>query len=222
MEPLRPIFWGQGMFLQPQHFQQQDCYHEARLRRYLHWLAPFAWGLKSLVIREAALQNFVCDIERCELVTWDGTLLCFQGDNGPSNATLRPRSFEDVLDTGGRPLGVYLGLKRLQWEALNLSEPEGHTPRGEGLRRFRLQEVEVSDFLAAEGQRRAVHYLLYELRLLFDSDAAVQTHDYELIKIAELQRATEGQGAILSKRYIPPCLSIFASPVLAGLLREIR
>jgi hypothetical protein len=64
MEPLRPIFWGQGMFLQPQHFQQQDCYHEARLRRYVHWLAPFAWGIKSLAIREAALQNFVCDIER--------------------------------------------------------------------------------------------------------------------------------------------------------------
>jgi hypothetical protein len=53
-----------AMFLPPQHFQQQDCYHEARLRRYLHWLAPFAWGIKSLVIRESALQSFVCDIER--------------------------------------------------------------------------------------------------------------------------------------------------------------
>jgi len=116
MEPLRPIFWGQGMFLQPQHFQQQDCYHEARWHHYLYWLAPFAWGIKSLVIREAAMQNFVCDIERCELVTWDGTLVCFQGDAGPSNVTLRPRSFEDVLDAGGRPLGVYLGVKRLQWD----------------------------------------------------------------------------------------------------------
>jgi type VI secretion system protein ImpJ len=222
MEPLRPIFWGQGMFLQPQHFQQQDGYHEARVRRYLHWLAPFAWGVKSLVIREAALQNFMCDIERCELVTWDGTLVCFQGDVGPSNATLRPRSFEDALDAGGRPLGVYLGLKRLQWEERNLSEPEGHLPRGEGARRFRLQAAEVPDLLAAEGQRCAVHYLLYELRLLFDSDAAVQTHDYELIKIAELLRAAEGQGAVLSKRYIPPCLSIYASPVLTGLLRELR
>jgi type VI secretion system protein ImpJ len=27
---------------------------------------------------------------------------------------------------------------------------------------------------------------------------------------------------VLSKRYIPPCLSIYASPVLSGLLREIR
>jgi type VI secretion system protein ImpJ len=179
-------------------------------------------GHQGPVIREAALPNYVCDIERCALGTWEGTLVCFQGNTFPSNATLRPRSFEDALDAGGRPLGVYLGLKRLQWEEMNLSEPDGQTPRGEGTRRFRLQAAEVPDLLATEDQRCPVHYLLYELRLLFDSDAAVQTHDYELIKIAELLRATEGQGAILSKRYIPPCLSLYASPVLAGLLREIR
>jgi predicted component of type VI protein secretion system len=57
MEPLSPMFWGPGMFLQPQHFQQQDRYHEARLRRYVHWLTPFGWGVKSLVINETALQH---------------------------------------------------------------------------------------------------------------------------------------------------------------------
>ena len=36
MELLRPFFGGQGRFLQPQHFQRQDGYHEARVRRYLH------------------------------------------------------------------------------------------------------------------------------------------------------------------------------------------
>jgi type VI secretion system protein ImpJ len=188
----------------------------------MHWISPFYWGLKSLLIRETALQNFVCEIERCELVTWDGTLVCFQGETLPSNATLRPRSFEDALDAGGRPLGVYLGLKRLQWEERNLYEPDGHTPRGDKSRRFSLQESEVPDLLAVDGQGCTVHYLMYELQLFFESDAAVHTHDYELIKVAELLRATEGQGAVLSKRYIPPCLSIYTSPVLAGLLREIR
>ena len=47
MEPLHPIFWGQGMFLQPQHFQQQDRYHEARVRRSLHWLAPLRGASNS-------------------------------------------------------------------------------------------------------------------------------------------------------------------------------
>ncbi len=54
-------FSATGMFLQPQHFQQQDCYHEALLRRYLPWLAPFAWGIKSLVI---------CEVRAAELHVW--------------------------------------------------------------------------------------------------------------------------------------------------------
>ena len=44
MERLRPVFWGQGMFLQPEHFQQQDQYHEARLTQYVQMMSPFAWG----------------------------------------------------------------------------------------------------------------------------------------------------------------------------------
>jgi type VI secretion system protein ImpJ len=105
MDQLRPIFWGQGMFLQPQHFQQQDGYHEARLRCYLHWLLPFCWGVKTLAINETALRNFMFEIEPCELVTWGGTLVRFQGDALPSNARIAPRSVEQALDPGGGPLG---------------------------------------------------------------------------------------------------------------------
>src|SRR5437899_819290 len=121
MEPLRPIFWGQGMFLQPQHFQQQDCYHAARLRRYFHWLSPFSWGVKSLAINEAELQNFVFEVDRCEMITREGTIVRFQGETLPSNAIISSRSFEGALEPGGRPLGVYLGLKCLQMEENNLS-----------------------------------------------------------------------------------------------------
>ena len=93
MDQLRPIFWGQGMFLQPQHFQQQDGYHEARLRCYLHWLSPFCWGVKTLTVNETALRNFMFEVEQCELVSWEGTLVRFQGDALPSNANILPRSF---------------------------------------------------------------------------------------------------------------------------------
>ena len=223
MEPLRPIFWGQGMFLQPQHFQQQDCYHGARLRRYLHWLYPFCWGVRSLSINETALRNFMFEIEQCELVTWDGTIVRFQGEALPSNARIVPRSFEGALDPGGRPLNVYLGLKRLQWEEENIysrSELADNATGVEKHRRFSLQEAETPDLFARDGQHTSLQYLLHEVRLFFEQDAAVHSQDYELVKIAELLR--EGQGAVLSKRYIPPSLSVYSSPVLAGMLKEIR
>jgi type VI secretion system protein ImpJ len=222
MESLRPIFWGQGMFLQPQHFQQQDCYHEARLRQYLHMLDPFWWGIKSLAINESALRNFVLEVEQCELVTWEGTIIHFQGGSLPSNARLAPRGFEALLDPRGSPLGVYLGLKRLQWEEGNLearAEPEGST---DSPRRFRLREAVTPDLYTGDGQSCALHYLIHEVRLLFDGDAVLNNQEYELIKIAELLRATEGQGAVFSRRYIPPVLAIHASPLLEGMLKEIR
>jgi type VI secretion system protein ImpJ len=200
-------------------------YHEARLRGYLHWLYPFCWGVKSLVINEPALRNFTFEIEQCELVTWDGTIVRFQGETLPSNARVVPRSFEQALEPGGRPLGVFLGLKRRQWEEDNVylhREPGRNEVAGEKQRRYSLQELETPDLLAENGQNSPLQYLMHEVRLLFDQDAAVRSEDYELVKIAEVLRAAEAQGAVLSKRYIPPSLSVHTSPVLAGMLKEIR
>lgn len=77
--------------------------------------------MKTLAINETALRNFVFEIEPCELVTWGGTLVRFQGDALPSNARISPRSVEQALDPGGGHVGVYLGVKRLQREEANAS-----------------------------------------------------------------------------------------------------
>jgi type VI secretion system protein ImpJ len=213
------------MFLQPQHFQQQDGYHEARLRHYLHLLHPFCWGVKSLVVNESALRNFMFEIEQCELVTWDGALIRFQADPLPSNASIVPRPFEASLPAEGRPLAVYLGLKRLRWEENNVDARAGSRLDGVGAetyQRYSIQEIDTPDPFTADGQSCKLQYLMHEMRLFFGEDATVRSADYELLKIGELLRATEGQGAILSRRYIPPCLVMSASPVLEGMLKEVR
>jgi type VI secretion system protein ImpJ len=227
MEPLRPIFWGQGMFLQPQHFQQQDIYHEARLRRSLQLLYPFCWGIHTLAINETALQSFVFEVEQCEWVSREGTILRFQAESTPSNARIVPRSFEADLHTDGSPLGVYLGLKRLQWEEQNVDSGQA-SERVNGAsapRRYSMQELLTPDLmaLAADDDRScSLHYLMHDVRILFDGDPALQNQGYERIKIAELLSAPDGRGAMLSKRYIPPALGLQASAVLEGLIKEIR
>src|SRR5262245_4819195 len=195
MEPHRPIFWGQGMFLQPQHFQQQDCYHEARLRRYMHLLQPFCWGVRSLSINETALRNFMLEVERCELVTLEGTIVRFQSGSLPSNTRIVPRSCEAALASGDRPRGVYLGLKRLQWEENNLDtgdEPLSRRADTKPPRRFSVEAEDTSDLFAEDGQGSTLKYLVHEVRILFE-DEAVQAQDYELIKIADLLHAAEGR-----------------------------
>lgn len=222
MDQLRPIFWGQGMFLQPQHFQQQDCYHDARLRYALQLLSPFCWGVQALSINETALRNFLVEVERCELVTSEGTTVRFQGASLPSNARIMPRSCEGALVPDEKPLGVYLGVKRLQGEETNVYEGmDGRAAAPGPPRRFSLQEVMTPDLFTADVQGCALQYLIHEVRILFEDEVA-SAQDYELVKIAELLRTAEGQGVVLSKRYIPPSLTVHASGVLESMVREIR
>jgi len=227
MEPLRPVFWGQGMFLEPQHFQQQDWYHETRLRRYFQLLVPFSWGVTSLTINEGTLQNFIVQIEQCEVITWDGTILRFRGEGVQSNAKIEPRSFEHELDPGGRPLAVYLGLRRLQLEESNLPATSAPATRARtetkdgGHKRFLLEAGDTPDLCGTPDQIAPLSYLLHDVQILFDVPAA-RSQDYELVKIAEVLRAADGKGGILSKQYIPPSVTVRSSPVLESLVKEIR
>jgi len=223
MEPLRPLFWGQGLLLQPQHFQQQDEYHDARLHNLLRVFAPFCWGVNSLRINETALQNFVFDVEGCEVVTFDGSLLRFGPDFQPGTARLAPRSFEHDFDPSGKPLSVYLGVRRLQFGESNVGSRngEGNASAAGVHRRYVLEESEIPDLSVGNDHTCQVQYLVHDAQILFDV-AAERAQDYELVKIAELIRAADGKGGSLSRQYIPPCISVKSSPVLEGILRELR
>jgi type VI secretion system protein ImpJ len=180
--------------------------------------------VKSLVINDAALQNFRLEIDQCELLTWEGTILRFQGASMPSNAHILPRAFEEAMDPGGRPLQVYLGLKRVQPDGPNVvsmdTSAAGPTA-GVKRRRYTLQESATPDLSAADGQGYALQYLQHDVQILFGDEVA-PAEECELVKIGVLERTAGGRGAVLSKRYIPPCVSVQASPVLEGMLKEVR
>jgi type VI secretion system protein ImpJ len=223
MERLRPLFWGQGLLLQPQHFQQQDDYHDARLHNLFRIFSPFCWGVNSLRLNEAALQNFVFEVEGCEIVTFDGTLLRFGAEFQPSTARLAPRSFEHDFDPSGRPLSVYIGVRRLQYGERNVGSlnEDGNGSAAGIHQRYMLEESEVADLAAGNDHTCQVQYLIYDPQILFDV-AAERSQDYELVKIAELTRSAEGKGGVLSRQYIPPSIAVRSSQVLDGILRELR
>src|SRR6516225_4122704 len=42
------VVWGEGLFLQPQHLQQQERYIERLVRGSTSGMRPFPWGLTQL------------------------------------------------------------------------------------------------------------------------------------------------------------------------------
>ena len=55
MNVQRPIFWNQGILLQPQHFQLLDRTCQGLLAPYQKYQEPHFWGVGSLALSKSAL-----------------------------------------------------------------------------------------------------------------------------------------------------------------------
>jgi type VI secretion system protein ImpJ len=72
MQPPSKVLWGEGLFLRPQHFQQQDRYHEARLAETAAALHPYCWGVRRLEIGADALKADLLRVTQLSVVFADG------------------------------------------------------------------------------------------------------------------------------------------------------
>jgi type VI secretion system protein ImpJ len=95
-DSIRPIFWQQGIFLQPQYFQWQDLHNQYRFHPFQNYLHPYFWGLGGLRIQEESLKNKMLEILEMQILFRDGTWVVF-----PGTGTVQPRSFKERLDRNG-------------------------------------------------------------------------------------------------------------------------
>lgn len=205
----RPVYWHEGVFLRPQHFQQQDDFHDAKLWALACAGRPYPWGVRSLAVAEPALKSQVFEIASGEFLFPDGALVRL-----PGNGRLKARSLEGLWDASGKPLSVYVGLHKLSPEGVNVTEEEGGE-REE--RRYAASNGDTSTRdLYARGEGQPILYLEYRLRLFVEDEAAEAT-DYHLLKIAEVQRF--GNDVRLVPGWVPPLVQVGAS---AHLMRELR
>lgn len=74
------VVWGEGLFLQPQHFQQQDRYIERLVRSSTAGLAPFTYGLTKLEIDTDLLALGKFALRSAAGILPDGTPFTIPGD----------------------------------------------------------------------------------------------------------------------------------------------
>jgi len=212
----RPLYWHEGLFLRPQHLQQQDSFHEGRLHSFISSASPFFWGVKSVSIDQAALQNQVFGLESCEIYFQDGAVVKF-----PGNASFSSRSFSSNWDASGAPLSIYLGVKRLSPAGVNAAQADGDSTKSAKAvddYRFSVSEGDGPTMdLFVRGPGEPVLYLEYNLRIFF-GDEVEEASDCNVLKIAEVQRF--GGETRLTESYVPPLASLDASPFLSRLLKD--
>jgi len=67
------VIWSEGLFLQPQHFQQQDRYFERYIETRCHPLVPYSWGFTEIEFERDFLKIGKVGLRRLTGVFPDGT-----------------------------------------------------------------------------------------------------------------------------------------------------
>lgn len=209
MDRHQKVLWTEGMFLGPQHLQQADRYHEDQLRRAVNVLRPLSWGLTALHVNADALGNGEFVLSRCAGVLPDGLAVDVPDFDGAPPS----RPIEGVFDPKKSTLSVYLAAPRDR-QGSPLASREG-TSDGRPTR-FRARTASTSDDNAG-GAEREVTLAARNLRVLFEGEPL---EDCSTLKIAEIGRTATGKYQLV-EGYVPPSLSVAASPALTTILRRI-
>lgn len=206
------ILWGEGLFLRPQHFQQQDAYHEWRLAQMARLLHPYAWGVRHIKIDPDALQTGLLRVLELQVVFPDGELF-----NAPTEDELPPPVSLTALTEAGQQSSTetifHLALAPLRGHGTNMAATREEADTATRYYRSPIQAADAyTDAVPAE-----VVVLRKSARLLSDSEPRGHLVSLPLLRL----KKTSTGGHELDGRFMPPCLNIQASPALFLHLRRL-
>jgi len=200
------VAWSQGMFVQPQHFQQHTRYFEDLIRARCKGMTPYDWGIHHLKFDNELLTQGKFAIESCAGRFDDGTpFVIDEVEHGPSVL--------DIPEVQGRTVYLALPLRRTGMNEIDTSNSK------EGLSRFISKEIDVRDSIDNANNEAPVQIAYLNLRVALDTE---NLGDYTIIPIAKIiERQPDGK-ILLDENYVPPCLSCKSVPRINRYVEELQ
>lgn len=215
MEPVLPVFWYQGLFLQPHHFQTQERFFQSLLQPFQSLVLPWFWGGVGVRIHESGLMTEAVDVESGQFLFQDGAFVAL-----PDNATLVPRSFKTDWTSWEKPLKVYVGLRKWNISAENVTVTEQPGDVSTVSTRFScpMEPREVKD-LHHGGPPASLRLMKYALKIFWDTEIP-SLGDYNLIPIAVLTR--DRKEVRLAQHFTHPTPVMGGSDALLRVMKTVR
>ena len=211
----KPLFWHQGLFLQPQHFQMEGLHTRSLLSPFYEFANPHFWGVGEVSIQKAALGDWTFSLHSGQFIFPDMTHVQF-----PGNALLQPRSFEKDWTKGGSPLKILIGLRKWNPNGKNTTVVPALDDISKVTTRYATTaDVEEVADLHQDGPTAPVKQMWYVLKIFWESEID-SLGDYSLIPLSELVRT--GDETAPSKSFIPPSLTLSSTDILEKYIKEIR
>ena len=198
------IAWSEGLFLRPQHFQQQERFFDYSRQQQLLMQFPHCWGLRQIVIDQQSLKFGQFALSELEAILPDGTVLQL-----PHVESL-PAAIQ--IDKSCRDQVVYLCLAIDKTRSQNISSPDSMN-----ISRFGYAEHSVADVSLAQDAIETIQ--LAKLKLLFKL-ASEDRGGFICLPVAQIRDVSEQGEVRLVKRFIPPLLDIQQDTELTVFVNE--
>lgn len=220
MYPTHPVLWTEGLFLRPQHFQQQDRHHDWQRQQRFTALSPWLWGWRRLSLDPTALQFGRIALSDAQGVMPDGLAFDLQSGDLTPPALALPDHVRDAHVVLAVPL-PRPGLPDSDVETATpvLDEARPPPPATLAHRRWQVQERPLDDAHAATPRQALVQLGRPGLRLMLASDAE---QGHATLGVCRVLQRRPDLSVELDPAYIPPMLDMSAHPRLANVLRELR
>ena len=201
------VVWTEGLFLQPQHLQQQDRYIERLVRTSTAGLVPFGYGLTQLDLDADLMTLGKFAVRSLAGILPDGTPFNVPGDADHPRALDVPEAARNAI--------VHLLLPTRQAGGVETA-PADLT---ETVARFVVAEHEATDINAGYQGSATVPVGRLRLRYALEGEARDGHTAIALARIAEVR---PDKSIVLDDGFIPPLLLTNVSPALAGFATQLQ
>src|SRR5690625_3601254 len=152
------VVWSEGMFLNPQHFQQFDRYVERHVDAKCSAQGDYRWGLQEFELDQQLLNLGKLSVLRAKGIFPDGTPFNFPDvDDAPPVLDV-PEGLHNSL--------VYLTVPVKRPGAVDVSRQDD----AQALARYYVSEVNARDVSAEAGDTRPVEVGKLRLRVMLETD----------------------------------------------------
>jgi type VI secretion system protein ImpJ len=201
------IVWSEGLFLRPQHFQQQERYLEDYVHGRIGALRPDAWGVTELELERDLLRIGKLALRRVRGVFPDGTPFAMP-DSDPLPPPLE-------IGTQLRDQVVHLAIPLQRAGATLAARANGSAE----VTRYRSLDHQVRDVMSDIASVVDLEVAALNARLMPQSEPA---EDFAQIPVAHVVECRADKQVVLDDRFIPTVLACNAAPRLATFLSELQ
>jgi type VI secretion system protein ImpJ len=200
------VIWSDGLFLLPQHFQQQERYIERYVEARCQALVPHSWGFTEIEFEPDLLSIGKVALRRVAGVFPDGTPFRMPDDDP------LPKPLD--VGTDVRDQLLYLALPLRRSGELDVDRESGV----DELVRHEVKELQARNDTSNSGDPAVLEVGTLRTRLLLASEV---TQAYACVPLAQIVECRADRQVVISESFIPTVMHARTANRLASFTSEL-